>query len=76
MSEPIKNPEFAVHMLNDLGKERARAIQKAFDDCMNTLWPICQPTGRELSIVRTKLEEACFFAKKSMAINLDNQAQS
>lgn len=73
MSQSIKNPEFAVHMLNDLGKERAYAIQKAFDDLMNTIWPICQPTGRELALVRTKLEEACFFAKKSMAINLDNQ---
>ena len=64
----IKNPEFAVHMLNEQGKERAKLIQKAFDDCMNALWPICQPTGRELSIVRTKLEEACFFAKKSMQL--------
>ena len=69
-----KNPEFATHMLNEQGKERARQIRDAFDLLMNTLRPICQPTGRELSIVRTKLEEACFFAKKSMAVNEDNQA--
>lgn len=74
MNEAIKNPEFAVHMLNEQGKERARAIQDAFDLLMNTVWPIAQPTGRELALCRTKLEEACFYAKKSMAINIDNQA--
>lgn len=67
-----KNPEFAVYMLNEEGKNQARAIQDAFDSCLNTLELVCIE-GRSLSIVKTKLEEACFFAKKAMAINLNNQ---
>jgi hypothetical protein len=31
------------------------------------------PASRELSIVRTKLEEACFFAKKGIANVPENQ---
>lgn len=69
---PVKNPEFAVHMLNDNGKEKAKRIQELFDRCLNGLQDVCMD-GRHLSIVKTKMEEACFFAKKAMAINLDNQ---
>jgi len=31
---------------------------------------------RKLALVRTKLEEACFFAKKAMAESPENQANS
>ncbi len=69
------NKEFAVHMLNDAGKDKARAIAEAFDHLVNVLTTpatpedptiICPPC-RETAIMRTKLEEACFFAKKAMA---------
>lgn len=69
---PKKNPEFAVHMLNDEGKSKAAVIQEAFDSCLNRLADVCMP-GRELAVCKTKMEEACFFAKKAMAINLGNQ---
>ena len=65
------NKEFEVHILNELGKTKARDIAQAFDDCLNRLSTTC-PAGREMSIVRTKLEEACFFAKKSMASDVEN----
>ena len=65
-------PEFAVHMLNEDGKLKAGIIADAFSELLNVLEAQCM-TGRELSIVKTKLEEACFFAKKAMAINLANQ---
>ncbi len=67
------NKEFQVHMLNELGKTKARDIAQAFDDCLARLTTTCPP-GREMSIVRTKLEEACFFAKKAMANDPENTA--
>lgn len=69
------NKEFAVHMLNDDGKAKAAKIADAFDTLLNTLTgvdaatsdQVLCPPGRELALVKTKLEEACFFAKKAMA---------
>lgn len=69
-----RNSEFAVHKLNEEGFKKANAIRDYFDNILNILASegMCIE-GREFSIVKTKLEEACFFAKKSMAINLVNQ---
>ena len=63
--------EFKVHMLNEAGKAKARAIAEAFDACLTQLVGLCPP-GREMALVRTKMEEACFFAKKAMAESKDN----
>ncbi len=63
--------EFEVHKLNELGMTKARDIAQAFEACLARLTTTCPP-GREMSIVRTKLEEACFFAKKSMANDPEN----
>lgn len=71
-TEPKRNPEFAVHMLNEAGKANAHDLRDAFDDLLNRLEQLCNP-GREFSIVKTKLEEACFFAKKSLAVKPENQ---
>lgn len=65
------NKEFEVHMLNALGKEQANRIAETFDTCLNALLAYC-PEGRYMSIVRTKLEEASFFAKKAMASHPGN----
>jgi len=66
------NALFQVHMLNEQGKNKARAIASAFDRLVDTLLTCC-PEGREFSIVKTKLEEACFYAKKAMANDGSNQ---
>lgn len=65
--------EFAVHMLNTEGKEKAQHIAANFDALLNALESLCGSDGREMAIVKTKLEEACFFAKKAMASNPENQ---
>ncbi len=72
---PVR-PEFAVHQLNDNGKQKAAAIADTFSRALNALEVICgaaDPRGkggaREMAIVRTKLEEACFFAKRAMALD-------
>ena len=61
------NKEFEVHMLNDQGKQKAREIAQAFDELLTKLLVINPGPSREMSLVRTKLEEGCFFAKKAMA---------
>ncbi len=68
----LQNPEFATHVLNASGRAKAKMIQAIFDDALNGLKAICTP-GREFSLVKTHLETASFFAKKSMATNLNNQ---
>lgn len=66
------NPEFAVHILNESGIEKAKVLACKFDELLCSLIALC-PSGREFSIVKTKLEEACFFAKKSIANAAENQ---
>lgn len=65
--------EFQVHMLNESGKAKAGALAAAFDTLLGAVEAICGTQGREVAIVRTKLEEASFFAKKAMAIRAENQ---
>lgn len=66
------DPLFEVHMLNEAGKGKATVIACKFFELLCELKVVC-PEGRELSIVKTKLEEASFFAKKAMANVPENQ---
>jgi hypothetical protein len=66
------HPEFEVHILNELGIARARSLAGVFDRALTDILDLVPP-GRELSIVKTKLEEACFFGKKGLAKNPENQ---
>jgi hypothetical protein len=60
---------FEVHMLNNIGKQKANDLARWFDTLLSGIESDvcygCDP--RLLAIVTTKLEEACFFAKKAMA---------
>lgn len=64
--------EFAVHKLNEHGLHKATEIAESFDALLTRLNGLC-PEGREFSIVKTKLEEASFFAKKSVALDPNYQ---
>lgn len=66
--------EFKVHLLNEQGITKAKDMASKFSDLLTYLEQetVCLQ-GRELSIVKTKLEEASFFAKKAMAMNPVNQ---
>ena len=64
---------FQVHMLNEQGKEKAQEIANAFDQLLFRLSKVAPSSGREYALVRTKLEEAAFYAKKSMASVPENQ---
>lgn len=59
---------FEVHMVNERGKIAAQQIATLFNNLLSNLYSL-NLTGREMAIVETKLEEACFFAKKAMASN-------
>lgn len=63
---PKLHPEFAVHTLNEEGKKMAVRIGCIFHNALTELEMVC-PSGREMALVKTKMEEACFFAKKAMA---------
>lgn len=71
-----KNPEFEFHRMNKAGIDRATTVADAFDQLLDTLIQCgVDSSPRYLAIVKTKLEEACFFAKKGVAqqkVNQDN----
>ena len=62
------NKEFTTYPLSDSGLKKGLEISTLFDNLLNELSNDICPNNREFSIVKTKLEEACFFAKKSMSI--------
>lgn len=63
---------FESKKLNDEGLCKLGMIRDAFTSTLNKLELTC-PEGREFSIVKTKLEEACFFAIKSVSLDPKNQ---
>ena len=67
------NKEFEVHILTQEGIKKAREIATIFDYTLNELKLLCPEKTREFAIVKTKMEEAAFFAKKSMACDVANQ---
>ena len=66
------NPEFKIHKLNESGLEKCKQIAEEFDKLLIMIAAFC-PQSREISIVKTKLEESCFFAKKAIAVQPSNQ---
>lgn len=61
--------------LNEQGQKRLASITLAFNDLLDGIRPIV-PEGREWSIIKTKLEEACFYAKRGMSLAATNQGSA
>lgn len=69
--------EFTVHRLNEAGMPKAEQIAEEFSrllDAVEKIVPQTPGNARELAITRTKLQEACFFAKRAMALHPANHA--
>lgn len=64
--------EFTVHRLNDRGLQRAEAIAEAFGDLLARVDDLVEVTYERHLIVE-KLQEACFFSKRSIALEPKNQ---
>lgn len=65
--------EFETHILTEEGIAKAKEIANVFNDALTQLHVLIGTSGRYPAIVRTKLEEASFFAKKAMAVLPENQ---
>ncbi len=69
---PVRD-EFAVHLLNSEGIEKAKALGAVFSRALDSLEHLAGKDGREMAIVRTKLQEASFMAKRAIAVRPENQ---
>lgn len=78
----VKSTLFKSYILNKDGINKAQQQGLMFEEFHNSLHALTfdgvdsdKPfEGREWAIVKTKLEEAAFFAKKAMAVQTKNQA--
>jgi hypothetical protein len=68
----INEKLFRFTKLNGEGLHKAQTIADIFATCLNALEREC-PESREFSIVKTKLQEACFFAMTAMTSLSENQ---
>lgn len=66
------NKEFTSYPLNEAGIEKVNKTRASFDALLESLKTDLKD-GREFSIVKTKLEEASFFAIKGISVNPENQ---
>lgn len=67
-------PEFASHQLTDHGTINIDAIKQAFSVLLDEIERDV-PAGRERASVVTKLQEACMFAVRGVAVAKENQKQ-
>lgn len=74
MTNRVVNKEFEVVSLNKEGIKKAQFVSEEFDSLLSQILTVV-PEGRYLSLVRTKLEEASFFAKKGIAQDSTNQTK-
>jgi hypothetical protein len=64
--------EFQIHMLNEHGIAKATKLYEIFSTTLIAIEEIV-PAGRERALVATKLQEACFYAQRGIAVDVANQ---
>lgn len=64
----VVRDEFKVHRLTEAGLAKAEDLAHAFSGFLDEVEVLCGTEGREMAIVRTKLQEASFFAKRALAV--------
>ena len=64
--------DYGFHKMNSIGQTRSRQIGEMFEELEKNL-NLHFFDQRTKALCMTHLETACFFAKKSMALNTDNQ---
>lgn len=69
----MPRPEFAVHLLNPEGVDKAIQLANVFSTALDLVEKLSGKDGREMAVVRTNMEIASFFAKKAMATRPENQ---
>lgn len=67
-ANPIRE-EFQVHLLNEQGLNGAKAIAMILSDALTKLEKINSKPSREMSLVKTHLQDAGFWAKRALAVN-------
>ena len=69
--EPIvvTRGEFCSYKLDDSEYRKAQEVRRLFSEHLDKLESVFGTTGREVAIVRTKLEEACMFAVRAVVKN-------
>lgn len=63
--------EFAVKALDATQVGRAEKVAEIFSDCLDRLEAACGKEGREMALVRTKLQEASHFATDAAVARKD-----
>lgn len=73
MTTTTTRSEFKSRRLNEIGEVAAAEVAQAFSDFLDAIEALCGADGREMAIVRTKLQEASFFAKRALVERPENQ---
>ncbi len=58
--------------LNQVGADKVKRIETGFELLFTELGTVC-PAGRELALVKTKMQEASYWAKKAVCEDPANQ---
>lgn len=67
-----QNILFGTYELNNNEIKRIKAIESGFSGLAGALDSVCED-GRCFKIAKTKMEEACFYAKKAIVMDPKNK---